>query len=199
MNWKEHKEQLLKDKDFRAEYSALALEHKVASELIRLRLSKGLTQEQLASKTNTKQAGIARLESGSSLPSLSTVRRVAEALDAELEVVIRPRRPIVRPPSSIEDRFPISKRTLATFCRRSHIRRLSLFGSVLRTDFRPDSDIDVLVEFEPGHVPGFGIVDMEKELSLMVGRKVDLRTLHDLSRHFRAEVVREARHLYAAG
>ncbi|MBI2957624.1 MAG: helix-turn-helix transcriptional regulator [Chloroflexi bacterium] len=92
MNWKEHKKQLMKDPKFKAEYDALELEYKLARELVRLRLAKGLTQEQLARKVNTKQAGIARLESGSRLPSLSTVRKVAEALDADLDIVLRPRR-----------------------------------------------------------------------------------------------------------
>jgi len=82
---------------------------------------------------------------------------------------------------------------IAAFCRRHHIRKLSLFGSVLRDDFRPDSDIDVLVEFEPGHVPGyFGLVGMEMELSEKVGRKVDLRTAGELSRYFRDTVVSTA-------
>ncbi|MFH1087533.1 MAG: nucleotidyltransferase family protein [Chloroflexota bacterium] len=87
---------------------------------------------------------------------------------------------------------------LTEFCRKHHVRKLSLFGSVLREDFRPESDIDVLVEFEPGHVPGFGIVDMEDELSQLVGRKVDLRTANDLSKYFREQVVREAIVRYAA-
>lgn len=88
---------------------------------------------------------------------------------------------------------------LAEFCRRNHIRRLSLFGSVLRDDFRPDSDIDFLVEFEPGHTPGlFGLAGMEIELSEMIGRKADLRTAQDLSRYFRDEVVQEAELQYAA-
>lgn len=102
-------------------------------------------------------------------------------------------------PTDLEDRFPISKRTIAAFCRRHHIQTLSLFGSVLRKDFRPASDIDVLVEFEPGHTPGFAIVDMELELSKMLGRKVDLRTAPDLSRYFRDQVLREARTIYASG
>ncbi|HLC23203.1 MAG TPA: helix-turn-helix transcriptional regulator [Dehalococcoidia bacterium] len=92
MNWKEHKKRLMKEPGFKAEYDALELEYKLARELIRLRLSKGLTQEQLAKKINTKQAGIARLESGSRLPSLSTIRKVAEALDADLDIVLRPKR-----------------------------------------------------------------------------------------------------------
>ena len=85
------------------------------------------------------------------------------------------------------------KRDIAEFCRRNQIRRLALFGSVLRGDFHAESDIDVLVEFEPAHVPGlFGIARMERELSAIFGRKVDLRTAEDLSRYFRQDVLREA-------
>jgi len=92
MNWREHKKQLMKDPEFRKEYESLDPEYKLAAALIRLRLAKGLTQAQLAALLNTKQESIARLESGSSLPSLSTVRRVADALDAELEINLRPKR-----------------------------------------------------------------------------------------------------------
>ena len=99
---------------------------------------------------------------------------------------------------SVSQRFPLSQRQVAEFCRKHHIKRLSLYGSVLRDDFRPDSDIDVLVEFEPGKTPGFGIVDMEDELSRLAGRKVDLRTPQELSRYFREQVVREARVQYEA-
>jgi len=93
----------------------------------------------------------------------------------------------------------IPKDRIADFCRRHHIRRLSLFGSVLTPGFRPDSDVDVLVEFQAGHVPGFfGLFDMEEELSaLLGGRKVDLRTAEDLSRYFRDEVVAQAEVQYA--
>jgi len=91
MNWKEHKKQLMKDPEFRKEYEALEPEYKLVSALIRLRLSKGLTQEELARKVHTRQSAIARLESASSLPSLSTIKRVAEALDADLDIVIRPK------------------------------------------------------------------------------------------------------------
>lgn len=86
---------------------------------------------------------------------------------------------------------------LAVFCRRHHIRKLSLFGSVLRDDFRPDSDVDVLVEFEPGHVPGFAFITMQDELSALLGRKVDLNTPNFLSRYFREQVLSEAKVLYA--
>ena len=91
MNWKEHKKQLMKDMDFRNEYEALEPEYRLAAALIRLRLAKGLSQGQLAELLHTKQESIARLESGNSLPSLSTVKRVADALDAELEISLRPK------------------------------------------------------------------------------------------------------------
>ncbi len=91
MNWKEHKKRLLKESEFRKEYEALEPEYRLAAALIRLRLAKGLTQEQLARLLNTKQESIARLESGGSLPSLSTVKKVADALDAELEINLRPK------------------------------------------------------------------------------------------------------------
>ena len=81
---------------------------------------------------------------------------------------------------------------IASFCRRHHIRRLALFGSVLRDDFRPDSDVDVLVEFEPGHVPGFGFFALQEELSELLGRVVDLHTPRFLSRYFRDEVLAHA-------
>ena len=91
MNWKEQKKRLLRDPEFRKEYEALKPEYQLASALIRLRLAKGLTQEQLARLLNTKQESIARLESGGSLPSLSTVKKVADVLDAELEISLRPK------------------------------------------------------------------------------------------------------------
>ena len=77
------------------------------------------------------------------------------------------------------------------FCMKNHIRKLSLYGSVLRDDFSQDSDLDVLVEFEPGKVPGFfGVDRMERELSTILGgKKVDLRTPQDLSKYFREEVL----------
>ena len=92
MDFEEHKKQMLKNPDFKKAYDALKPEFALAAALIRLRLAKGLTQEQLATLLNTKQESIARLESGGSLPSLSTVRKVANALDAELEITLRPRR-----------------------------------------------------------------------------------------------------------
>ena len=88
---------------------------------------------------------------------------------------------------------------IADFCRRHHVRRLSLFGSVLRDDFRPGSDIDVLVEFEPGQAPGLAFFGMADELSDILGRKVDLSTPGFLSRHIRDDVIAEAQVQYDAG
>ena len=82
---------------------------------------------------------------------------------------------------------------LETFCRRNHITRMSLFGSALRGELKPDSDIDILVEFDKNHMPGlFDISRMEIELSETIGHKVDLRTPEDLSKYFRDEVVKSA-------
>ena len=92
----------------------------------------------------------------------------------------------------------VPKDRVAEFCRANGIRKLSIFGSALSSDFRPDSDIYVLVEFEPGRAPGlFRMAGMEMELTRMFGRKVDLRTPGDLSRHFRQQVLDEARVQYA--
>lgn len=87
---------------------------------------------------------------------------------------------------------------LADFCRRHHIRKLAFFGSVLRNDFSPESDVDVLVEFEEGHTPGLAFFAMQEELSRILGRQVDLNTPAFLSRHFREQVMREARVAYVA-
>jgi predicted nucleotidyltransferase len=93
----------------------------------------------------------------------------------------------------------IDRDQIADFCRKHHIKRLALFGSVLREDFRPDSDVDVLVEFEEGHVPGLiTLAGMERELATLLGRQVDLRTPQELSRYFRAAVVAAAEVQYAA-
>jgi len=87
---------------------------------------------------------------------------------------------------------------VAAYCQKHHIHRLALFGSALRGEDRPDSDLDLLVEFEPGHSVGFlKLAAIERELSEMLGRKVDLRTPSELSRYFRAEVMRSARVWYA--
>jgi len=93
----------------------------------------------------------------------------------------------------------IPKDEVAGFCERHHIRGLAFFGSILRDDFRPDSDVDILVEFQPGHTPGLlQMAGLEIQLSDMLGHKVDLRTPAELSRYFRDEVVRTSEVQYVA-
>ena len=86
----------------------------------------------------------------------------------------------------------VTPEAIAAFCRPRHIRKFALFGSVLRGDFGPESDVDVLVEYEPGRVPGFDFFTHQEELAGMLGRKVDLHTPNSLSKYFREEVLREA-------
>jgi predicted nucleotidyltransferase len=95
-------------------------------------------------------------------------------------------------------RVDLPKRKIADFCKRHHIRKLAIFGSALREDFAPGSDIDILVEFEPGHVPGLNFFAMELELTEILGRKVDLNTPQFLSRHFREQVLADAEPLYVS-
>ncbi len=95
-------------------------------------------------------------------------------------------------------RIEVPRERIAAFCRKHHIRRLALFGSVLRDDFDSQSDVDVLVEFEPGHVPGLAFFAMEQELSEILRRKVDLNTPSFLSPYFRASVLAEAETHYDA-
>ena len=92
----------------------------------------------------------------------------------------------------------IDREALAAFCRRHGVRRLAVFGSALRHDFGPHSDIDVLVEFEPGLTPGLAFFAMQDELSAMLGRVVDLHTPASLSRYFRDEILTEAQDQYVA-
>jgi predicted nucleotidyltransferase len=95
-------------------------------------------------------------------------------------------------------RIIIDRQKISDFCHRHHIRRLALFGSVLREDFKPESDVDVLVEFEQGHIPGLAFFSMEKELSEILNHKVDLNTPQFLSPYFRDQVLDEAEVQYVA-
>ncbi|MCG3178184.1 MAG: hypothetical protein BIFFINMI_00509 [Phycisphaerae bacterium] len=97
-----------------------------------------------------------------------------------------------------QPRIDIPKEEIAAFCRRNRIRRLALFGSVLRDDFTPDSDVDILVEFEPGQTPGLRFFGMEIELSEMLGRKVDLNTPGFIGKRIIGRVLAEAEVLYDA-
>ncbi len=99
----------------------------------------------------------------------------------------------------MSSRIPVDRQRIAEFCRKFHIRKLSLFGSVLRDDFRPDSDVDVLVTFEPGQVIGLRIVDIEDELAQLLGRRVDIVSEKYLNHRIRDRVLSAAEIQYAEG
>lgn len=93
----------------------------------------------------------------------------------------------------------IDRERITAFCRKHHLTKLALFGSVLTDRFGPDSDVDILIEFDPVHIPGLiALSGMERELSQILGRKADMQTPNDLSRYFRDQVLREAIIQYAA-
>lgn len=101
----------------------------------------------------------------------------------------------MKTPLALPIKIPLAK--IKDFCQRNDINKLSLFGSVLRDDFTSQSDVDILVKFAEGKTPGLAIVDLQDELSQMLGREVDLRTPAELSRFFRQKVLSEALIIYA--
>ena len=93
--------------------------------------------------------------------------------------------------------IPLDKGRINVFCKKHHIAFLALFGSILTANFKESSDVDFLVKFEKNHVPSlFGLIDMESELCLIVGRQVDLKTPNELSHYFRDEVLAQAEVIY---
>lgn len=100
----------------------------------------------------------------------------------------------------LANNLAVTREQIDEFCRRHHIHRLSIFGSALRDDFGPESDVDLLVEFQPGHSPGWDIIDVEEDLSRMLGgRKVDLVNPRYLNRRLRDRVLESAELLYGEG
>lgn len=95
-----------------------------------------------------------------------------------------------------ELKIQVPRKEIEDFCKRNHIRKLAFFGSVLREDFGPKSDVDVLVEFEEGKTPGLAFFRMQNELSKILGRTVDLNTPGFISKYFREQVMREAKVQY---
>ena len=99
---------------------------------------------------------------------------------------------------NVKDNIAVPREKIGAFCRRHHIRKLAFFGSVLREDFSPTSDVDVLVEFEPAHTPGLDFFAIESELGALLGRKVDLHTRASLSKYFQEQALGEAEVQYVA-
>lgn len=98
----------------------------------------------------------------------------------------------------LDQNISIPEETIRDFCQRHKIKNLAFFGSILGSDFKPESDVDVLVQFEPGYTPGFDFFSMQEELTQIIGRPVELHTPNFLSPHFRENVIKEAKVLYAA-
>lgn len=100
---------------------------------------------------------------------------------------------------SLNIKSKISKENITNFCKKHNIKKMSLFGSVLRNELTSDSDIDILVEFDKNNTPSFfDLYEMEQELSQYFnGRKIDLRTPADLSKYFRKDVLEKAEVLYS--
>ena len=96
-----------------------------------------------------------------------------------------------------ELKIKIPRGKLEAFCKKHHVKKLAFFGSVLRDDFGPQSDVDVLVEFERGKTPGLAFFGMQDELGKILKRRVDLNTQGFLSKYFREQVLREAKVVYA--
>ncbi len=103
-----------------------------------------------------------------------------------------------RPLDLAAQRFPIEPDILAEFCRKHYVKKISLYGAVLHPEFGPADSIHTLLEFQPGHAPGFGISDVENELSTLVNRKVEIKLPGEISRYRRGEITREARVVYVA-
>jgi len=96
----------------------------------------------------------------------------------------------------VQAAIDIPQQEIADFCQRNHITKLALFGSVLRDDFGPESDVDVLVEFDPEHIPGLAFISMQDELAAIFQRRVDLLTFTGISKYFRKKILREAQNVY---
>ena len=99
-------------------------------------------------------------------------------------------------PTPKKRKIPVPVQEITQICQKYHICKLSLYGSVLRDDFHPNSDIDILIEFQPGHTPGFGFIDIQDQLTDLFQRPVDLNTPQDLSRYFRDQVLAKAEVYY---
>lgn len=153
-----------------------------------------VSKAELARRLGTSRANVTALLSGRRNMTLRTLADLASALGQRVAITLEP----LRPPTAALRSLPISSEEIADFCRKHHIRKLALFGSFLRGDYGPDSDVDLLVEFEPGQRLGFAFFGIQDELSDLLGRKVDLNTPQSLSRYFRDDVVQNAEVIFDA-
>ncbi len=157
----------------------------------------GLSQAEVARRLETSRANISALLSGGRNMTLHTAADLAFALGRRVTIDLTP-----LPAQERAPRLEIPRERIAAFCRRHHIRRLSLFGSALRDDFAPESDVDLLVEFEEGHTPGLAFFTLHEELAAIFGRPVDLLTHRSVetspNRIFREEALSRVETIYEA-
>ena len=157
----------------------------------------GLSQADVARRLETSRANVSALLSGDRNMSLNTVADLAFALGRRVTIDLVP-----LPQEAAAPRLVIAHDRIAAFCRRHHIRRLSLFGSALRDDFTPESDVDLLVEFEEGRTPGLGFFTLHEELAEIFGRPVDLLTRRSVETSpnpiFREEALSRVETIYEA-
>lgn len=151
-------------------------------------------------RTQADAGRVRAARAGQRFPPAKIANAIPVALQSPLggSAIFRRNRPRTRWSVLVSPQIPMDRERIAAFCRRHHIRELSLFGSVLGEEFGPDSDVDVLVEFEEGHTPGLAFFAMEEELSVILGRKVDLNTAGFLSPDFRSHVEATAETQYVS-
>jgi uncharacterized protein len=169
-----------------------------ATERLRQALDEaGISQAHLGRLLNTSRANVSALLSGGRNMTLHTISDLAFALGQRVTIGLEP-----LPPQARATGLEIPRGRIAEFCRRHHIRRLSLFGSALRDDFGSDSDVDLLVEFEEGHTPGLAFFTLHEELADIFQRPVDLltrRSVETSPNHiFREEALSRVETIYEA-
>ena len=156
---------------------------------------KGIRQVDLAKKLNISPAAVSKLLNKTPNISLKKMVELADSVGLNIELKTATNKAEKPQMYSIKDY--ITEKELDKFCKKHKIKSLSLFGSAVRNELKPESDIDILIEFEPGNTPGLiGFMSIQQELTDRIGRQVDLRTLYDLSDHFRDKIVAETRTEY---
>lgn len=183
--------------DTRRRYEHERLVSQVAERIRDAMEEAGLSQADLGRLLGTSRANVSALLSGGRNMTLLTVADLVFALGQRVTIGLT-----ALPPDVPAGRLELPRERITAFCRRHHIRRLSLFGSAVRDDFGPDSDVDVLVEFEEGHTPGLAFFTLHEELADIFGRPVDLLTRRSVeaspNRFFRDEALSRVETIYEA-
>ncbi|MBN2834138.1 MAG: nucleotidyltransferase domain-containing protein [Candidatus Delongbacteria bacterium] len=159
---------------------------------------KGIKQIDIANKLGTSKAAVSKMLKNTPNITIKKMVELAEVVGLELKLKTVKKKINKIKMFTIKDHIP--EKELALFCKKYKIKSLSLFGSAVRNELKPESDIDILIEFEKGQTPGMiTFMTIQNELTAKIGRQVDLRTRYDLSDQFRDKVVAEARTEYVSG